>query len=72
MIAVFKTNVTKANKAKIIVNKLQELFPDTIVNFDLKDCDKILRVENNLRNFETADVIVWMEKEGHYCEVLND
>jgi hypothetical protein len=72
MIAVFKTNVAKTNRAKVIVRKLQELIPEAIVNFDLEDCDKILRIENNKQNFETANIIVWMESEGHHCEVLND
>jgi hypothetical protein len=72
MIAVFKTNVDKANKAKIIVSELQKLFPGTLINLDLKDCDKILRVENSYTDFEIADIIAWMEREGHSCEILND
>jgi hypothetical protein len=72
MIAVFKTNVDKANKAKIIVNELQKLFPGAMVNLDMKDCDKILRVENNYRDVEIGKIITWMQSEGYSCEALND
>jgi hypothetical protein len=72
MIAVFKTNVAKTSKAKIIVNKLQEIFPDALVNFDLQDCDRILRVESAMMEFEIHQVLGLMEQEGLFCEMLND
>jgi len=72
MIAVFKTNVAKTSVAKGITNQLQEIFPSAIVNFDLKDCDRILRVEMNAADFEIENVIELVNQRGHHCEVLND
>ena len=45
MIEVFKTNVEKTNDADKMVRLLLEHFPQSKINFDLHDCDKILRVE---------------------------
>ena len=46
MVEVFKTNITKQKQAKNIIKKLHQKFPDFKINFDLEDCDNILRVEN--------------------------
>ena len=45
MVEVFKTNVKKAGEAKRVINELLHHFPDKKINFDLQDCDKVLRVE---------------------------
>jgi hypothetical protein len=52
MVEVFKTNVRSTRKAKLIIQKLAEEFPTHKINFDLSDCDRILRVqgENILEN----------------------
>lgn len=39
---VFKTNVKKKSDAEVIVQLLSNYFPNHVINFDLKDCDKIL------------------------------
>ena len=44
MVEVFKTNVRSIRKAKLIIQKLAEEFPAHKINFDLSDCDRILRV----------------------------
>jgi hypothetical protein len=60
MVEVFKTNVRSIRKAKLIIQKLAEEFPTHKINFDLSDCDKILRVqgekilENKIINIVTA------------------
>ncbi len=45
MIEVFKTNVDNAPEADKVLRLLAHEFPDFKVNFDLEDCDKILRVK---------------------------
>ena len=45
MIEVFKTNIQSQYEAKVILEELNFQFPDYAINFDLEDCDKILRVE---------------------------
>ena len=68
MIEVFKTNVQHLSEAKQVVNVLLQHFPDSKINFDLDDCDKILRVEG--KNFLTEKVRLLVEEHGFYCNVL--
>jgi hypothetical protein len=45
MVEVFKTNVRRRSQAKSLLALLRQYFPDSRINFDLDDCDKILRVQ---------------------------
>ncbi|KEO75891.1 hypothetical protein [Anditalea andensis] len=45
MIEVFCTNIPSSEVADRILAMIGELYPDYKANFDLEDCDKILRVE---------------------------
>jgi len=68
MVEVFKTNVQCVDESKVIVQRLLGLFPDNKVNFDLEDCDKILRVEG--AHVCTDSIIMLLNANGHKCEVL--
>lgn len=48
MVEVFKTNVNSHDHALEIVHALQKVLPFAKINFDLEDCDKILRVEDEV------------------------
>lgn len=69
MIEVFKTNVETAGDANNIVRILLQRFPGSRINFDLQDCDKILRVEG--RDFCTETIIAFMKDNGFNCCVLD-
>jgi len=69
MIEVFKTNVCKAEKSESILQKLLLQFPGNKINFDLEDCDKILRVEGE--NIFSGQIIELLNREGHLCEILD-
>ncbi len=69
MIEVFKTNVYEAEKSKIIIQKLHEYFPENETNFDLDDCDKILRVEGAY--ILSEKIMAVLNDEGHFCEILD-
>jgi tRNA G26 N,N-dimethylase Trm1 len=45
MIEIFKTNVQKKSETNHIIAVIKKQFPDYIINFDLEDCDRILRIE---------------------------
>jgi hypothetical protein len=44
-IEVFKTNVKTQKNADRVINLIKRRLPVDKINFDLADCDKILRVE---------------------------
>lgn len=68
MIEVFKTNVETTSDANNIVQMLLQHFPGSRINFDLQDCDKILRVEGS--NFSTDKIMLLLNKNGFCCEIL--
>jgi hypothetical protein len=68
MMEVFKTNVRSIRKAKLIIQKLAEEFPNHKINFDLSDCDKILRVQGN--DILERKIISIVTSLNHHCEIL--
>ena len=68
MVEIFRMDVRKKTKAKNILSTLQKEFPHLKINFDLGDCDKILRVEGKIISVEK--IISLMEKQTYLCEWL--
>ncbi len=68
MITVFRTNVQKAVEAKKLVSYLQQHFPGSKINIDLKDCDKVLRVEGE--NFKEVKIMMLVRETGFSCMLL--
>jgi len=68
MIEVFKTNIQDALQAKSLVAFLLHHFPDSRVNIDLHDCDKVLRIEGC--DFLPAKVMMLVKEKGFVCSLL--
>ncbi len=68
MVEVFKTNVEAVDASARIVEKLLQCYPDNRINFDLSDCDRILRVEGE--TVHADKIIELMEAIGYTCELL--
>ena len=69
MVEVFKTNVQKKTQSKMLLCILSEAFPSFRINFDLSDCDKVLRVEGD--NIEAVRIMILVKESGFSCEVLD-
>ncbi|SHM01562.1 hypothetical protein [Flavobacterium chilense] len=68
MIEVFKTNVQEVDQSIMIVGKLLEHFPNSAINFDLEDCDKILRIHAaSISNYKIIEIL---NSHGFHCEAL--
>lgn len=52
----------------MLVALLTRHFPDTKINFDLNDCDRILRVEG--RNICPETVMLLVQDTGYACTAL--
>jgi hypothetical protein len=69
MIEVFQTNVQEFSEAQKIVDLLTTQFPGSKINFDLDDCDKVLRVEGE--DFLTGKLMMLVKENGFSCSVLD-
>ena len=68
MVEVFKTNVEGKELANLLIAKLLTHFPHCKINFDLQDCDRILRVEG--KDILPGRIIQVITTDGHFCQVL--
>ena len=69
MVEIFKTNVHDILQAEVIIASLNKHFPSFMINFDLQDCDKILRIKGESIPVDKIENIV--SALGFYCSVLN-
>lgn len=69
MVEVFKTDVYEEERSLAIVETLLQYFPDNKINFDLQDCDKILRIEGE--NVLSERIKELLNEAGYRCEVLD-
>lgn len=68
MVEVFKTNVQKKIQSKMLLCILSEEFPSFKINFDLSDCDKVLRVKGD--NLDALRIMILVKENGFTCEIL--
>ncbi|TCD03196.1 hypothetical protein [Pedobacter psychroterrae] len=68
MIMIFKTNVTDTTDVEALKPQLDKCLIGARWNFDLEDCDKILRVDSISQISET--VIKLLQENGFCCEEL--
>lgn len=71
IVEVFRTNIASENIALDIVAEIHSMFPEISVNFDLDDCDKILRLVTPSYDY-VSKVASVLQSNGYYCEVLPD
>jgi hypothetical protein len=67
-IEIFKTKLTRQKDAHIILDAFERKFPFSKFNFDLEDCDRILRLE---RSQKINDLVFeLMKRLGFDCKVI--
>ena len=69
MVEVFKTNIQKKPQSKMLMDILSEAFPALQINFDLSDCDKVLRVKGG--EIDTLKIMILVKDHGFKCEILD-
>lgn len=72
IIEVFKTNVENADLATMLARQIRSSFSDYTANFDLDDCDRILRVVSPDDHIQTARLMHLLKDFGVRAEVLPD
>ena len=72
MIEVYKTNILKKKQAKGIKKQIKNKFPNYGVDFDLEDCDHILRIETFNQALDNDAIINIVQKQDFEIEILTD
>ena len=72
MVEVFKTNVKDGGHAIQLLERIHAAFTGYKANFDLDDCDRILRVKAISGSVEARRLIALLKELGCHAEVLPD
>ena len=72
MIEVFKTSIQNQLQARIVRQLLLVENPLLEINFDLEDCDNILRIKNIEDAVDISSVLKTLNETGIYVEILTD
>ncbi len=72
MIEVYRTNVSNHAQATMLVLKIEKEFINYKANFDLHDCDNILRIKSTAGYIESGFVINLLSEFGFHAEILPD
>ncbi|GGE96528.1 hypothetical protein [Flavobacterium limi] len=68
VVEIFRTNVQEEADKNHIINGIQTQFPAYKINFDLEDCDKILRVEGD--ELKPENIVEYVTHLGYVCVPL--
>ncbi|MDQ6477533.1 hypothetical protein [Dyadobacter sp. LHD-138] len=72
MVEVFKTNVTDQEEAEKLISLIRHRFKGYDANFDLDDCDKILRVCCKTAGIQSGLIIGLLVEAGFAAEILEE
>ncbi|WP_025762232.1 hypothetical protein [Dyadobacter tibetensis] len=72
MVEVYRTNVRTPAEAQFLLKYLNTLYPVYEMNFDLEDCDRILRVETALDSIDVTKIILVLKDLGFTAQILSD
>ena len=72
MVEVFKTNVNDVKLAEFLLAEIHTTFVGYSANFDLDDCDKILRIECKTDSVQVCEIIKLIKGFDCDIEVLED
>lgn len=67
-IEIFRTNIQNKRIAGKVLSELNRRFPNCKINFDLEDCDNILRVAG--AEFKIPELVETVTELGFICEIL--
>ena len=70
VVQVFKTDVANQMIAASIILYLNQYFAHCRINFDLDDCDKVLRIENSQAPLDEVEIRSLIAGCGYHCEPL--
>ena len=71
-VEIFKTDVREKSRANKVLTMLGQKHPDYVVNFDIEDDDRILRVESATTQIDSVEIESLLGDVGVYCKIFMD
>ena len=72
MVEIFKTNVNDRDEADKLLDGLQEKFSGYRINFDLSDCDRVLRVQSFDEVIDVTGIVDMVIGQGKQIDLIPD
>lgn len=72
IVEVYSTDIKSQQEEAFLLDVLQTKFPNYKINFDLEDCDNILRVETQDASLDVDGIKEAIKNFGFAAEVLPD
>lgn len=69
-VEIFKTDVQEMARAKRVIAMLGQKHPDYLVNFDIEDADRILRIESTTAQISGVEIESLVAGLGVYCKIF--
>lgn len=70
IVEVFKTNVNRRRDANRVLEAIHQTFSNHKANFDLEDCDRILRIQCDEGTLCPETLVAFLNDMGCQAEVL--
>lgn len=67
---IFKTDVCNEEQAARLANRLLGIFPGLLINFDLDDCDRIMRIRGH--EIDPSSILAISFEAGFSVSLLPD
>lgn len=71
-VRIFTTNIECVKDVAVVIKALNEIYPQFIVNLDLEDCDRILRIESQNEVIYASKIIKVVKEKGFECTIFKD
>lgn len=72
MVEIFRTNVTDPHHARRLKDLIIRNFSHYEANFDLEDCDRILRIKSTKGNVQSEKIISLFYAAGYNAQLIPD
>lgn len=66
----FQNRYQQPAQAEKLLDEIHRSFKSYSANFDLSDCDKILRIESACEPIESFQMLHFVHARGHHAEIL--
>ncbi|CAN5413803.1 hypothetical protein BH10BAC4_BH10BAC4_17260 [soil metagenome] len=71
-VEVFRTDVKNSDHARGLIDIIHDFFPGCYANFDLDDCDHILRIKSFQADINSRNIVDLLAYHGYSADVLED